>query len=60
MDKITPRADLHFTGKSGKRYHLQANKPVDVDLADMAHIDPRDYTKGDKPVEPEEPKGKKK
>jgi hypothetical protein len=60
MDKITPRADLHFTGKSGKRYHLQANKPADVDLEDMAHVDPRDYVKGEKSVEPEQPKNKKK
>lgn len=60
MDKITPRADLHFTGKSGKRYHLQANKPVDVDLADLAHLDPKDFTVGEKAEEPEQPKNKKK
>jgi hypothetical protein len=60
MDKITPRADLHFTGStSGKRYHLHAGKPVDVDLSDMAHIDPRDFTKGEKPAEPVDTKKKK-
>jgi hypothetical protein len=61
MDKITPRAELHFTGaKSGKPYHLHTNQTVEVDLADLAHVDPKDFVVGDKPEEVEQPKGKKK
>ncbi len=60
MDKITPRANLHCVGKSGKFYHLLAGKTVEVDLPDLANLDPRDYVVGEKPAEAEQPKNKKK
>ena len=60
MDKITPRADLHFTGKSGKRYHLQSNKPVGEGGEDWMHVGCAYSAMGVQSVEPEQPKNKKK
>lgn len=45
--KYTPMYDLRFTGAvSGKRYILKMFVPVELDPADVVHIDPADLREG--------------
>jgi hypothetical protein len=48
--RITPKLQLSFTGgKSGKKFNLGAGVPVEVDPADIKHLDPADFVLGDAP-----------
>ncbi len=61
---IKPNCDIRFAGaKSGKRMCVLADVPVEIDAAEISHLDPADYAvvDGAKAAEPKpEPPSKKK
>ena len=62
--KIKPKDTLNFTGaKTGAFYRLPLGVPVEIDKAEIVHIDPADYEEVVRqavPVDPNRVKDKKK